>query len=157
MRRDKIHSLSKEQLEVYREDIRTQISMLNNYEDISAEFPYLSIIDDDNDFPYKEYLPPLPSLGNVIKTFNPKVIKVLKDCEIRDFICTLPSFLLIPVKKIGELDSESFASVDQVIFGDTEFLWIRIVEVNDVIDIVLMKSEDDLKSLKSIKSLKETD
>ena len=55
MRRDKIHGLSKEQLEVYREDLRTQIIMLNNYEDISSEFPYLSKTEDDNDFPLKNY------------------------------------------------------------------------------------------------------
>lgn len=149
MRRDKIHSLSKEQLEVYREDIRTQIAMLNNYEDISAEFPYLSKTEDDNDFPFMDQLPPLPSLGNVIKTFDPKVLDVLEDCETRDFICTLPSFLLIPVEETGESGSESFASVDQVIFGDIEFLWVRVVEIDNVTDIVLMKSEDDLRLLKS--------
>ena len=151
MRRDKIHGLSKEQLEVYREDLRTQIIMLNNYEDISSEFPYLSKTEDDNDFPFKELLRALPSLGNVMKTFNPKVLKVLEDTELRDFICTLPSFLLIPVTEIGEPDSESFASVDQVIFADTEFLWIRIVEIDNVIDIVLMKSEEDFRLLKVLK------
>lgn len=148
MRRDKIHGLSKEQLEVYREDLRNQILMLNDYEDISAEFPYLSKTDDDNDFPFKESLPPLPSLGNVVKTFDPKVIKVLEDNELRDFICTLPSFLLIPVKETGEPGSESYASVDQVIFADTEFLWIRIVEIDNVIDILLMDSEEDFRLLK---------
>ena len=148
MRRDKIHGLSKEQLEVYREDLRAQILMLNNYEDISDEFPYLSKTEDDNDFPFKESLPPLPSLGNVVKTFDPKVIKVLDDNELRDFICTLPSFLLIPVTQIGESGFESFASVDQVIFADTEFLWIRIVEIDNVVDIVLMKSEEDYSLLK---------
>ncbi len=151
MRRDKIHGLSKEQLEVYREELRTQIIMLNNYEDIRSEFPYLSKTEDDNDFPFKELLPALPSLGNVIKTFEPKVLEVLEDTELRDFICTLPSFLLIPVTQIGELGSESFSSVDQVVFADTEFLWIRIVKIDTVIDIVLMKSEEDFRLLKVLK------
>ena len=148
MRRDKIHGLSKEQLKIYREDLRTQISMLNNYQDISDEFPYLSKTEDDNEYPFQESLPPLPSLGNVVKTFDPKVIKVLDDTELRDFICTLPSFLLIPVTETGEPGSESFASVDQVVFADTEFLWIRIVEIDNVIDIVLMNSEEDFRLLK---------
>jgi len=149
MRRDKIHSLSTEQLEVYREDIRKQIAMLNNYEDISTEFPYLSKTEDDNDFPFMDQLPSLPSLGNVIKTFDPKVLDVLEDCETRDFICTLPSYLLIPVKETGEEGFEAFASVDQVIFGTIEFLWVRVLGIDNVTDIVLMKSEDDLRLLKS--------
>ena len=152
MRRDKIHGLSREQLNVYRDELRIQISLLNNYEDITSEFPYLSKTEDDKDFTFKEDLPALPSLGNVVKTFAPKVIKALDDCELRDFICTLPSFLLIPVTKIEGPNFDSFASVDQVVFAETEFLWIRIVEIDNVIDIVLMKSEEDYKSLKSIKS-----
>lgn len=152
MRRDKIHCLSREQLKVYRDELRTQITLLNNYEDISAEFPYLSKTEDDNDFPFKESLPPLPSLGNVVKTFDPKVIKVLDDCELRDFICTLPSFLLIPVTKIEGPNFDSFASVDQVVFHDVEFLWIRIVEIDKVIDTVLMKSEKDFELLKLFNS-----
>ena len=148
MRRDKIHGLSREQLKIYRDELRTQITLLNNYEDISAEFPYLSKTEDDNDFPFKESLPPLPSLGNVVKTFDPKSIKVLEDCELRDFICTLPSFLLIPVTKIEGPNFDSFASVDQVVFHDLEFLWIRIVEIDNVIDILLMKSEEDFRLLK---------
>ena len=152
MRRDKIHGLSKDQLKVYRDDLRVQISLLNNYEDISSEFPYLSNTEDDKDYPFKESLPSLPSLGNVVKLFDPKVVEVLKDPDIRDFICTLPSFLLIPVTKIEGPNFDSFASVDQVLFHDVEFLWIRIVEIDNVIDIVLMKSENDFEILKLFKS-----
>lgn len=152
MRRDKIHGLSREQLEVYRDDLRIQISMLDNYEDISLEFPYLSKTEDDKDFPFKEDLPSLPSLGNVVKLFDPKVLQVLEDTELRDFVCTLPSFLLIPVTKIEGPNFDSFASVDQVVFHHVEFLWIRIVEIDNVIDIVLMKSQEDFETFKSFKS-----
>ena len=152
MRRDKIHDLSREQLDVYREDLRIQIAMLNNYEDISSEFPYLSNTENDNDFPFKEALPSLPSLGNVVKTFNPKVIEVLEDPKLRDFISTLPSFLLIPVTKIEGPNFDSFSSVDQVVFHDIEFLWVRVVEIDKVVDIVLMKSEKDFELLKLFKT-----
>ena len=157
MRRDKIHSLSREQLKEYRDELRIQISLLNNYEDINSEFPYLSKTEDDNDFPFKESLPALPSLGNVVKTFDPKVIKVLDDYELRNFICTLPSFLLIPVTKIEGPNFDSFASVDQVLFNDVEFLWIRIVEIDIVNDILLMKSDKDFELLKLFKSYQKTD
>lgn len=152
MRRDKIHTLSREQLDSYREDLRIQISMLNNYEDITIEFPYLSKTQDDEDFPFKDSLPLLPSLGNVVKTFNPNIIKVLEDTELRDFMSTLPSFLLIPVTKIEGPNFDSFASADQVVFHDIEFLWIRVVEIDNVVDTILLKSEKDYELLKLFKT-----
>ena len=89
-----------------------------------------------------------------MKTFDPKVIEVLEDPELRDFICTLPSFLLIPITETGVPGLESLSSVDQVVFADTEFLWIRTVGIDNVTDIVLMKSDEDFRLLKA---LKETD
>ena len=152
MRRKKIHDLSREHLKTFREDLRNQISMLNNYEDITTEFPYLSNTEDEDDYPFRESLPLLPSLGNVVKTFNPKTIKVLKDPSLRDFISTLPSFLLIPVTKIEGPNFDSFASADQVVFHDIEFLWVRLVEIDNVVDTILLKSEKDYELLKLFKT-----